>query len=63
MLLRKPKNIPDETKLLVYYDPGKLLILPCDATLYGLSPVLSHQLPGRNEKPVTFASLSKGETN
>ena len=41
---------------LIHYDPAKPLLLACDALPYGLGAVLSHQMPGSSEKPITFAS-------
>ena len=58
----KPKNILDETKLLVYYDHGKPQIFACDASPYRLGAVLSYQIPDGSEKPVTFASKTLSQT-
>ena len=44
LLLRKAKDILNKRKLLVHYDQGKPLILSCNASPYGLTAVLSHQI-------------------
>ena len=59
------KSILDEANFLINYNPEKPLLLACDASPYGLGAVLSHQMPGGSEEPVTFASrtLTKTERN
>ena len=65
LLLRKAKDILNKRKLLVHYDQGKPLILSCNASPYGLTAVLSHQIEYGSEKPATCASsfLSRAEMN
>ena len=59
------KSILDEVNFLIHYDPEKPLLLACDALPCGLGAVLSHQMPGGSEEPITFASrtLTKTERN
>ena len=47
------------------YDPTLPLKLVADASQYGLGAIISHVLPGDEEKPIAFASrsLSKSEQN
>ena len=50
---------------MVHFDSELPLILTCDTSPYGLGAVLSHQLEGGSEKPITFVSrtLAKAERN
>ena len=59
------KNTLSSSKLLVNYDPGKELIMACDASPYGLGVVLSHWMQDGSERPVAHASrsLSPAERN
>ncbi|XP_061892242.1 uncharacterized protein K02A2.6-like [Entelurus aequoreus] len=52
-------------KVLTHYDPRLPLRIACDASAYGVGAVLSHVMPGGEERPIAFASrtLSKAEQN
>ena len=52
------KKMLQSSKVLVHYDPGLPLVVSCDASPYGVGAVLSHTMPGGEEKPVAFASRS-----
>lgn len=51
--------------MLAHYSDSLPLILTCDATPFGVSIVLSYQLPSGQEAPVTFYShtLSAAKRN
>ena len=50
---------------LTQFDPTLPLQLACDASPYGVGAVVSHIMPGGEERPITFASctLSKAKSN
>ncbi|XP_061878364.1 uncharacterized protein K02A2.6-like [Entelurus aequoreus] len=52
-------------QVLTHYDPRLPLRIACDASPYGVGAVLSHVMPGGEERPIAFASrtLSKAEQN
>ena len=59
------KQLLTASNILTHYDPTLPLKLAVDASQYGLGAVISHVLPGGEEKPIAFASrsLSKSEQN
>ena len=59
------KELLTTSNILTHYDPTLPLKLAADASQYGLGAVISHVLPGGEEKPIAFASrsLSKSEQN
>lgn len=68
---KREQQVFDESKdfligkrLLVHYDPHKVLVLACDASPYGIGAVLSHLIDGE-ERPIMFvsSSLSPAEKN
>ena len=43
-------------KVLTHFDPGKKLLLACDASPYGVAAVLSHQMEDGSDRPIVFVS-------
>ena len=62
---KNSQAITDNFQCFDPYDPTLLLKLAADASQYGLGTVISHMLPGGDERPIAFASrsLSKSEQN
>ncbi|KAJ8375572.1 hypothetical protein SKAU_G00061520 [Synaphobranchus kaupii] len=52
-------------RVLTHYNPQLPIRLACDASPYGVGAVISHVMPGGQERPIAFASrtLSKAEQN
>ena len=50
------KELLSSAPLLTHYNTEKLLILVCDASLYGVGAVLSHCLDDHSERPNAYAS-------
>lgn len=62
---KKAKEVLTSSEVLTHFNPSLPLQLACDASPYGVGAVLSHVLPGGEEKPIAFASrtLNKAESN
>ncbi|KAL5515654.1 hypothetical protein EMCRGX_G000851 [Ephydatia muelleri] len=43
-------------KVLTHFDPGKKLLLACDASPYRVAAVLSHQMEDGSDRPIVFVS-------
>ena len=54
------KQILISNNLLMLYDPGKELVLVCDASPVGVGCVLAHRI-GSKEYPISFASATLTE--
>uniref|UniRef100_A0A3B1K3V1 Reverse transcriptase/retrotransposon-derived protein RNase H-like domain-containing protein n=1 Tax=Astyanax mexicanus TaxID=7994 RepID=A0A3B1K3V1_ASTMX len=65
LAFQKAKALLVTQEVLTHYNPELPLRLACDASPYGVGAVLSHVLPGGEEKPIAYASrtLSKAEQN
>ena len=61
----KSKEMMQSADVLVHYDPGKDIVLLCDASPYGVGAVLSHCMPDGTERPIGFTSrtLNAAEKN
>ncbi|CAC5416981.1 unnamed protein product [Mytilus coruscus] len=59
------KTLLKSSKVLVHYDPTKEIILLCDASPYGIGPVLSHRMEDGCDRPVGYISrtLAPAERN
>ena len=55
--LERAKQMLFSPKLLVHYDPEKLLVLTCDASPYEISWVLAHIMPDGSERPMLYTSI------
>ena len=44
------------SEVLVHYDPNLPLRLDCDASVYGVGAVLSHQFADGSDRPIAYAS-------
>ncbi|XP_072357065.1 uncharacterized protein [Scyliorhinus torazame] len=53
---RRVKQQLSSSGLLTHYDPGKPLLVTCDASPYGIGAVLSHKMENGAERPIAFAS-------
>ena len=53
---REVKRLVTSDLVLMHYNPELSVSLACDASAYGLGCVLSHVLPGGQERPIAFAS-------
>lgn len=50
------KNELISPKVLAHYDPREKLVLACDASMYGLSAILSHKYKDGTERPIAYGS-------
>ena len=59
------KELLQSAKVLAHDDVNLPIKLACDASSYGIAAVLSHLMPGGEERPVAFSSrtLSASERN
>ncbi|XP_048590103.1 uncharacterized protein K02A2.6-like [Nematostella vectensis] len=59
------KELLQSAKVLTHYDVNLPIKLACDASPYGIGAVISHVMPGGEERPIAFASrtLTGSEKN
>ena len=53
---REAQTLLSSAPLLTHYDPGKPLVLSCDASPYGAGAVLSHRMDDKSDRPIAYAS-------
>lgn len=53
---QRAKDALQSDALLTHYDPGKPLVLACDASDYGVGAILSHVVDGGKERPIAYIS-------
>ena len=53
---RRAKKHLIPAKVLTHFDPGKKLLLACDASPYGVAAILSHQMEDGSDRPIVFVS-------
>ena len=60
-----PKESLTSSKVLVHFNPDLPIVLKCDASQYGIGPVISHRFADGLERPIAYASrsLSPAEKN
>ena len=51
---RHSKKLKSLECVMVHFDPTKPLILPCDASPYGVGAVLSHRMENAKDQPIVF---------
>ena len=56
--LEKIKEMLIAPTLLVHFDENKIIMLSCDASLYGVEVVLSHLMDNQSDKPIAYALCS-----
>ena len=54
----KSKSCLTSDSFLVHFDPGKPIVLTCDASPRGIAAILSHCMSDGTEKPIAYASRS-----
>ncbi len=61
----KAKTALTSSSILVHFDPGKSIILKCDASPYGVGASLYQRMPSGEEGPLAFASrtMTQAERN
>ena len=55
---QKSKQLLTSAQVLVHYNPQYDLVVASDGSAYGIGAVLSHKMPGGEERPIAFASRS-----
>lgn len=62
---QKAKKVLTASEVLTHFNPSLPIQLACDASPYGVGAVISHIMPGGEEKPTAFVSskFNKAEAN
>jgi hypothetical protein len=59
---KEAKRLIASGRVLVHYNPNLPVLLACDASSCGISAILSHNCPNRDERPIVFISRTLTDT-
>ena len=59
---KRSKESVLSSTVVVHFNPELLIVLACDASVYGVGAVLAHKMPDGSERPVGFESRTLSKT-